>query len=851
MNAAGPGPGGHWLSLDSISSDRTKTLALGAFWNFTSKGAASIIRELERIDYKDATFIYDPNFKWIEVTCLPEDEDSVIEEFEFLAKIIERKVFRSENKENLFNTDGTLKATHESSERRAKAIQEIERQLPGVLMQCNLWRKNIYVASNSMDDMCEAVRRFEIFLQATDVEQEDEEDRDELGQGLGDTFHVVCSRGGISIARHGFDGSDAHPLVCRMTALCSSGTAKTTLFDPTRVYTVSGAYRWMYRRTFVVRQVVPANSWNGYMDWTNSLMVEDRDRDKKVPILFHDGENMSRPFPNRVKDGWRPPCSRKQLQVGYNPEGATSNRVDQWLAAQVHTVSIDNTHVPPSVRTRVPAVGERRGDALEVRPGSDCSESYGAGAGHSDTVSDKSIPNIPNFDADETVFPWVLSSHAMEDVDDAARRVLRAMPYKRGNITMRAELGRILSYVGPPGYSGMSMGPATGSSEGLWKRSQLTRHLLESQYADESVHFTKILTTYAFEIKDVLNFKIAMFQSEPKKPRQWDSLYIDQSYAQLVYSFFFRRGDEEFVIDVEDTGKHDRFTYSIHTHNGFLGKDGRKHDVRIVLMRVDEEEMEERFGAFAREFFKSLKITFKQSETGYVRDKENPLGANRHLDVRFQVPGRFDVEVTAARVLTTWRCDSSRPQGAFLEVTEVEQLDMNISDMKPTPNAAGKVDPGKLDRSIRAFAWSDELRAAKKDMGEFPVWYEVSVGSHKLEEAFMQNKSLKLGEKASWDASEFICEGNAAFYDMYAPALEMARQLQQLGQYSDNGQDERYNPWHSRPPNLEDTFDRDYSWPSPLGRGGNGNGGGDGADDGGDGGGDNIGTDHAVEEETT
>ena len=64
MSAAGPSagpvrggpwlsfnPGDEWLSLDSISSDRTKTLALGAFWNFTSKGAAYIIRELERIDY--------------------------------------------------------------------------------------------------------------------------------------------------------------------------------------------------------------------------------------------------------------------------------------------------------------------------------------------------------------------------------------------------------------------------------------------------------------------------------------------------------------------------------------------------------------------------------------------------------------------------------------------------------------------------------------------------------------------------------------------------------------------------------------------------------------------------------
>jgi hypothetical protein len=234
------------------------------------------------------------------------------------------------------------------------------------------------------------------------------------------------------------------------------------------------------------------------------------------------------------------------------------------------------------------------------------------------------------------------------------------------------------------------------------------------------------------------------------------------------------------------------------------------------MMRVDEEEMEDRFGAFAREFFKSLKISFKQPKAGHVRDSDNPLDANAYLDVRFQVPGRFGVDVTAARVLTTWRCDSARADGAFLEITEIEQLDLKVTSIKLTPNEAGKVDPGKPDRSVGVSAWSDELRHEKSDRGELPYWYEVSVGSQKLEEAFKENKSLKLGEKASWDASEFTSEGNAAFYEMYAPALEMVGRLQQLGQYSDNGQSGRYNPWHSRRPNAEDEANADDCLPYPA-----------------------------------
>jgi hypothetical protein len=59
-----------------------------------------------------------------------------------------------------------FRGSHESSKRISMASNEIQRQLP-VLMQENTWLKQIYVASDSQDDMYEAVRRFEIFSQAT------------------------------------------------------------------------------------------------------------------------------------------------------------------------------------------------------------------------------------------------------------------------------------------------------------------------------------------------------------------------------------------------------------------------------------------------------------------------------------------------------------------------------------------------------------------------------------------------------------------------------------------------------------------------------------------------------------
>jgi hypothetical protein len=93
---------------------------------------------------------------------------------------------------------------------------------------------------------------------------------------------------------------------------------------------VSGSYGWMYRRTFVVRQVVYEIRTDDLhftdVALTKSLL-EDRNPDKK--ILWHDREDMLCPFPSRMKDRFRPQCSYKQLQTGYVVEGTTGDRVNE------------------------------------------------------------------------------------------------------------------------------------------------------------------------------------------------------------------------------------------------------------------------------------------------------------------------------------------------------------------------------------------------------------------------------------------------------------------------------------------------------------------------------------------
>jgi len=210
-----------------------------------------------------------------------------------------------------------------------------------------------------------------------------------------------------------------------------------------------------------------------------------------------------------------------------------------------------------------------------MAPGSQCSSSL-AGSDFS-KFSNRSIGAIHNVDSEVNVFPWSTLDHVRYDLDEALRRMLATMPYTRGKLTMRADLGRIL--LANMAEDDIALN-ASGPSSRPWRRDKLTGYLNTSFSDRPHVHFTKVLTTYHFNLDAVFHFRIADRQPPTNRPatgaRLWDSRTYSRTSdkpAQLIYSFYFSRGDDEYVIDVEDKGGHDQFSYTIHTHSGLGGKD--------------------------------------------------------------------------------------------------------------------------------------------------------------------------------------------------------------------------------------------------------------------------------------
>ncbi len=142
----------------------------------------------------------------------------------------------------------------------------------------------------------------------------------------------------------------------------------------------------------------------------------------------------------------------------------------------------------------------------------------------------------------------------------------------------------------------------------------------------------------------------------------------------------------------------------------------------------------------------------------------------------------FPFEVKNVRVLTKWRHWNQKNDSA-LEITEVQQLE--IVPFAGVEHSYSWDWDGRLARH-----WSYKRTKENRDKGEFPRWYEAAVVSLELEELCQKNSSLKIGEKADWDAQDLKTRG--VLRDLYGPALQMVCAMDHVGRHDDNHLSKQY-----------------------------------------------------------
>ncbi|KAK3309662.1 uncharacterized protein B0T15DRAFT_488375 [Chaetomium strumarium] len=355
------------------------------------------------------------------------------------------------------------------------------------------------------------------------------------------------------------------------------------------------------------------------------------------------------------------------------------------------------------------------------------------------------------------------------DVEAAMTRLLSTGPYRRGRIAVRVEFGRALLVVAD--QTGLAFNDSRTPSNG-WKKPDLMQNLKRGFGANRNSHFTKVLSTYASDIEDMINMKV-------KDTRLWEE---KPSRAWTVYSFYCSLRSMEklgrFIVDIVDDGTaSDAFSYSIRLQNEFLDVDApmpicihairRNWDLRVVMSHV-KPNLQEQYEAFAKSLQQTLTIE-REGRTPPV--------------LKYAVHTSFAVKIDEVRVQVKWRHASHKNLSA-LEITEVNQYETGpYSD-------DGVYSSGNEWEGYLARYPTDRVIKGMLSRGEFPRWYEAAVVSLELEKLCQQNQTLKFGEKADWEVGDLKARG--VFFELYGPAVQMVKNMDHVGRNDDNNLSTKY-----------------------------------------------------------
>lgn len=120
---------------------------------------------------------------------------------------------------------------------------------------------------------------------------------------------------------------------------------------------------------------------------------------------------------------------------------------------------------------------------------------------------------------------------------------------------------------------------------------------------------------------------------------------------------------------------------------------------------------------------------------------------------------------------------------SILNVSEVHELQMEeaVGDNRMIYKWFGSSDPSVW---LAAFGYK-----------HFFLWHEVSISCPSADEIFEQNKTLELGEEASWTAERLSAVG--AVSSLYRPACQMVKQMDGVGFYNNNEMSVQTDPSYS------------------------------------------------------
>ncbi|KAI0172188.1 hypothetical protein GGR52DRAFT_458011 [Hypoxylon sp. FL1284] len=286
---------------------------------------------------------------------------------------------------------------------------------------------------------------------------------------------------------------------------------------------------------------------------------------------------------------------------------------------------------------------------------------------------------------------------------------------------------------------------------------QLKDNLDKYHAGQGETSFTKILTQKGADA----NF-ISMMENE--SGRIWQG-----SQRRTVYEIICRKTAKDgtwflFVIEVDGNDfSHRLRCYSYQECSLFVHCPKRTWDFEVALSI--SPDLDELYGAFAKDLVDHMCVVPQSSGVPKLE-----LNVKKAYEVETMVARTVNVASYERRQAPSGARPNPNPDPSLLEIREVR-------DMTPLKVTATK---NRVKITIAQNSGAEQL-------GQLPMWYEVSMQSKIINKALEQNKELEIGEKVDWIPEQLL--DALAFDGLVRSAAEMVKKIDGVGYYGDNKQE--------------------------------------------------------------
>ncbi|CAL3966348.1 unnamed protein product [Diplocarpon coronariae] len=333
-------------------------------------------------------------------------------------------------------------------------------------------------------------------------------------------------------------------------------------------------------------------------------------------------------------------------------------------------------------------------------------------------------------------------------VNNSFEELMRGLQGYRGQVTVQLEFGRII--LGNMHSKHIS----SKDREHIHSADQAQNLLVHPNKFGPKSNFTNVLTRSPGEVQYLINMK------NTKGQYLWESKV---SSWTVTYEFLFFDSfcpETPFMIEVNA----ETFAVQIKTRrplaNIWIHGAKRHWDARIAAIgHGSSKVLEDKYGELAAVLETSLYI---------------PKGLQRP-ELSWQLENCF-TDRFACQDLSVHRVCQYRSvdQKSILKIIEIQALDIYGGYVPGESFSIYEAKPGPADR-LPIVKLND--------------WFQASISCAELDPLLDQNKSLELGDEAGWTL-ECVAKVNAA-KSMYMPAVSMLKEMDAVGQASNNGSDFR------------------------------------------------------------